>query len=420
MTFAIWGAYYSCKGRRLSFRVLTASKTLYTVTGERGIAPDEVALMKSRRGYAGFIRRSEEADMGEYLYGALTPFLLIASLILGLLSSLARGQAGAVVHCVSTIASVTATFSCCVCFALPFAFAARRLQQSGAAIAGWSGLRDIGSSRRVVITDADVFPKGTVEISKIRVLEGSFTDKVISYTGSVIAASGNGLAGPFADLIRRNGYTISRVENFQPHDGGGMTAMVGGEQVCVGNTAFMNLMGIRLPQKLSGKNSVFTAINGALVGIFTIDYKATGSVQDALVELLHSKLEPIFALRDFNITPSMIKNKFRMPTDAFKFPSYTERFRISGAQPEEHSRVAAVLARDGMGPLVEAAERGRRTHLAVRVSAWVSAVGSVFGAIIMFLLCWSGAFDSASAGNVAIFMLLWLIPMAAMIVGLER
>ena len=420
MTFALWGAYYSCKGRRVSFRLLTASKNLYTVTGERGVSTDEVALMKSRRGWNGFVRRSEEADLGEDLYATITPFLLIAVLVLGLLSSLARGQAGAVVHCVSTIASVTATFSCCVCFSVPFAMSARRLQQSGAAIAGWSGLRDIGSSRRVVITDADVFPKGTIEISKIRVLEGTYTDKVISCTGSVIAASGNGLAGPFADLIRRNGYTISKVENFQAHDGGGMSAMVNGEQVYVGNTAFMNLMGVRLPQKLSTKNSVYTAISGALVGIFTIDYKPTSSVQDALVLLLHSKLEPIFALRDFNITPAMIKQKFRMPTDAFKFPSYSERFRISGARPDESSAVAAVLAREGMGPLVDTAERGRRTHLAVRISAWASVIGSVFGAIIMFLLCWTGAFDSASASNVIIFMLLWLLPMAAAVIGLER
>ncbi|MCD8128438.1 MAG: hypothetical protein LUD54_02495 [Oscillospiraceae bacterium] len=420
LTFAIWGAYYACKGHRGSFRVLSSSKSLYTVTGERGLAPDEVALLKSRQSVRGFINRSEEADLGDYVYSALTPFLLFAALVLGLLCSLCHGQAPAVLHCISVLLAASATFSCTICFSVPFSAAAAKLSQSGAAIAGWSGLQDIGGSRRVVITDEDVFPRGTVEISRVRVLEGAFTEKVISCTGSVIAASGSGLAAPFADLIRRNGYTVSRVEDFQPHDGGGMTAMVGGESVYVGNSSFMNLMGIRLPQKLNTKNSVYTAINGALVGIFIINYKPLSSVQDALVLLLHSKLEPVFAIRDFNITPAMIKASFKMPTDSFKFPAYTERYRISGAVPDASNRVAAVIARDGMGPLVDVADRGRRAYLSVRISTLISAAGSVFALILLFLLCWAGAFDSATVSNVIIFMLLWLLPIVIAVVGLER
>ncbi|MCD7767488.1 MAG: hypothetical protein LUH06_01640, partial [Oscillospiraceae bacterium] len=201
---------------------------------------------------------------------------------------------------------------------------------------------------------------------------------------------------------------------------GGMTAMVGGESVYVGNSGFMNLMGIRLPQKLNTKNSVYTAINGALVGIFIINYKPLSSVQDALVLLLHSKLEPVFAIRDFNITPAMIKASFKMPTDSFKFPAYTERYRISGAVPDASNRVAAVIARDGMGPLVDVADRGRRAYLGVRISTLISAAGSVFALILLFLLCWAGAFDSATVSNVIIFMLLWLLPIVIAVVGLER
>ncbi len=420
LTFAIWGAFYACNGHRGSFRVLSSSKSLYTVTGERGLAPDEVALLKSRQSVKGFINRSEEADLGDYVYSALTPFLLLAALVLGLLCSLCHGQAPAVLHCISVLLAASATFSCTICFSVPFSAAAAKLSQSGAAIAGWSGLQDIGGSRRVVITDEDVFPRGTVEISRVRVLEGAFTEKVISCTGSVIAASGSGLAAPFADLIRRNGYTVSRVEDFQPHDGGGMTAMVGGESVYVGNSGFMNLMGIRLPQKLNTKNSVYTAINGALVGIFIINYKTLSSVQDALVLLLHSKLEPVFAIRDFNITPAMIKASFKMPTDSFKFPAYTERYRISGAVPDASNRVAAVIVRDGMGPLVDVADRGRRAYPSVCISTLISAAGSVFALILLFLLCWAGAFDSATVSNVIIFMLLWLLPIVIAVIGLER
>ena len=419
MTVAIWGEYARCSALRRSYKVLTSSRNLYTVSGEQGITK-EAALLKSRRSIRGFIRRSLEPDFSAGIFRLLTPMLLIASVVLGALSTLAHGMPKAVVHAVSMCVAASSAFSVSLCFSLPYALAARRFAQSGASVAGWPGVRDIGRSRNVVITDGDVFPKGTLELGDVRILEGAFVDKVISATASVIAASGSGLAVPFAELIRRNGYSISRVENFEPHDGGGMTAMVNGESVAVGNTGFMNLIGVRVPRKLGTHNAVCTAMNGSLVGIFFVNYRATGGVQEALVTLLHSNLEPIFALRDFNITPQMLKTKFRLPADNFKFPSYSERFRISAAEPDKSSRVAAAIAREGMQPLVDAAERGRRLYSAIRVGTWITAVGCVFGLLMMFLLCWTKTYDLRTAANVVTFMLLWLIPTAVVSWGVNR
>ena len=419
MTVAIWGEYWRCSALRRGFQVLASTRNLYAVTGERGITK-EAALLKSRRSVDGFVRRSLEPDFSADVFRLLMPMLLIAAVVLGALAAVVRGVPKAILHDVSMLAAASSAFSVTLCFSLPFAFAARRFSQSGAAVAGWPGIRDIGRSRNVVITDSDVFPKGTLELGDIRILEGAFVDKVISATASVIAASGSGLAVPFAELIRRNGYTISRVENFEPHDGGGMTAMADGETVMVGNTGFMNLMGIRVPRKLSTHNAICTAMNGSLVGIFFVNYRATGGVQDALVTLLHSNLEPLFALRDFNITPQMLKSRFRLPADNFKFPSYSERFRISGAQPDKRSPIAAAVAREGMEPLVDAADRGRRLYNAVRLGTLITAVGCVFGLLMMFLLCWTKTFDIATASNVVTFMLLWLIPSVVITWGVAR
>ena len=419
LTIGIWGEYWRVSALRRGFKVLTSSRNLYTVSGERGITK-EAALLKSRRSIRGFIRRSLEPDYSAGIFRVLTPMLLIAAAVLGLTAALVRRVPGAIIHNIAMLLAASSAFSATICCSLPFAFAARRFSQSGAAVAAWPGIRDIGRSRHVIITDADVFPKGTLEMGDIRILEGAFVDKVVSATASVIAASGSGLAVPFAELIRRNGYTISRVENFEPHDGGGMTAMVNGESVAVGNTGFMNLIGVRVPRKLSTHNAVCTAINGALVGIFMVNYRATGGVQEALVTLLHSNLEPIFALRDFNITPQMLKNKFRLPADNFKFPSYSERFRISGAEPDKDSYVAAAIAREGMEPLVEAAARGRRLYGAIRIGTLIAAVGCVFGLLMMCLISWTRAFDVSTASNVVTFMLLWLIPSVVITWGVNR
>ncbi|MBO5975711.1 MAG: hypothetical protein J6P94_00855, partial [Oscillospiraceae bacterium] len=285
---------------------------------------------------------------------------------------------------------------------------------------GWPGARDVGKSRGVVISDKDIFPNDSVSISGIRVLQNCDPDKVISYTGSVIAASASGLSAPFTELIKRNGYTLCRVENFTPHDGGGLTAVVNGENVMVGNAGFMNLMGIRVPQRLANRNTVFTAISGQLSGLFDIDYKPQPSVQDALGVLLRSKCDVIFALRDFNMTPDALRNKFHVNGDGFNLPSYPERFRISGIEASAELPVSAVIAKEGMVPVAELSKRGKNLYYAVLVSVAIAAVGSVIGLLGMFIASWLGAFGPANAALAALIMLIWLIPNAVIGLWLQR
>ncbi len=419
MSLTILGNYLNCKALRYGFRVAGSKKAL-GVSAEKGISGKGSAMFKGDRGINGFIRRSEEADIVEYVYGSLAPIIIAAALVFSILAAFAKKQPESFFHCLSSMLACSAVFSGGVCFAQPFAATAKKLFAVGSAVSGWGGIRDIGKSRGVVITDRDIFPQGTVDISGIRVLQELSADKVISYTGSVIAASANGLSAAFADLIRRNGYSLCRVENFAPHDGGGLTAIVNGENVMVGNAGFMNLMGIRVPQKMANRNTVFAAINGELCGLFDIDYKPLPSVQDALAVLLRSGCDAVFALRDFNMTPDALRNKFHVTGDSFNLPSYPERFSISGTQSSPDTPVAAVIASEGMIPVVEVSKRGKQLYYCLMAAVIIAAVGSVLGLFSMFFASWAGAFAAANAAKAALIMLLWLIPNVLIGIWLQR
>ena len=409
MCFALLGNYWSCTGLLDSFEVACEDEPA-AVTAEKGISGKGSAMVKSSRGIGGFIRRSEEADIGEYMHAVLVPCVIAAVLIFGALAAFAKGQSESFIHCLSSMMACAAAFSGGVCFAYPFSVTAAKLARFGGAISGWAGVSDIGKSKGVVITDGDIFPQGTVSIAGIRVLQGLSADKVISYTGSVIAASANGLSPAFVELIRRNGYSICRVENFTPHDGGGLTAVVNGENIMVGNAGFMNLMGIRVPQKMANRNTVFTAISGELSGLFDIDYKPLPSVQDSLGVLMRSGCDAVFALRDFNMTPDSLRSKFHVSGESFNLPSYPDRFSISGAGASPQSPVAAIIVKEGMVPIVEVSKRGKRLYWAAMVGAILAAVLSGLGVLLMFFGCWSGSFLDANAAKAALIMLLCLIP----------
>lgn len=420
MTFALSGALQTSRGLRLSLRALALSRDPYAVTSEADVSEDGMTLLKSKRGTAGYLRRCEEPDLAENAYGTVAVFLLAAALVLSVVAAALSKEWNYFFRILAAITAPCAPFAAFLSFSLPYSIIARRIFMSGSAIAGWAGLRDIGSSKHLIITDCDIFPAGTLSIESVRILEGTWPEKVISCAGSVICASGSGLGPVFTELMRRNNCSIQRVEEFCCHEGGGLTAMINGEEILCGSASFMHLMGVRLPQKLASKSSVFVSLSGVLTGIFTIKYVPVTSVQDALAGLLHTRREPIFAIRDFNITPLMIRQKFRMPTDGFDFPTFAKRYEISAAEPSPDSQISAIISREGLGALVELSDLGRKLFLAAKLSAILSMLCTFIGIALMFTLCLNGAFDSASAENLLTYMFLWLVPVIVLALGFGR
>ena len=196
--------------------------------------------------------------------------------------------------------------------------------------------------------------------------------------------------------------------------------MVDGEEIMVGGADFVNLRGIRLPERMTKKEILFVVISGQLVGIIHLRYTPVKSVQKALIELLRSRQDASFAVRDSNITPVMLHQKFKISTDGFHFPSYAKRYAMSAAEPGEETHVAGVMARRGLGSFVRLASMGKRLYGIVRTLVVLSVAAAAIGTIAMFLLLEMGSFDAATVSNMILYQLLWLIPVLVMNFGLNR
>lgn len=420
VTFALWGSYLSCAGFSVNFAVAGSCKAPNVVLSQSGVDRDGCVLVKAKRPVTGFVRQTENADIFESVYRLFTPVFLAASLILSLFCFIAGKSCDNFIHTLSACTCVCASFSAVLGFAFPFSVLTKRLSRSGVAIAGYSGAAELGRIRRVMITDTDVFPVRTIAISDIAVSDGASPDRVISYTGSMIAAAGMGIAPVFTELMRKNACTMQTVEDFACHEGGGILARINGETVYVGSSSFMRLMGVRLPKNASTKTAIFTAINDVLSGVFIISYTPVSSVQRALVALLRGRNEPLFAVRDFSITPMLIKQKFRLPSGSYDFPSFSDRYRISSPEAEEQGTVAAMFSRGGLNAVSGLVTRGRKLYNGLRISAALSILGVIVGMVLMLSLCWSGSYSSAGCDNLMTFMLLWLVPVFVFSMGLRR
>ena len=407
ISFSLLGSLLNCRSSRIVFNTVSSSRKPYTVTAETSVTGDGVTILKSRMTTKGFVRRTEEAGPDETVYGVMAPYLIVIALLLSLISAAVSKSFAQFAHILSGIFVCAAPLAILLTYPLANFVSAKTLIKSGSAIAGWSGIYDIGKCRHMIITDFDLFPKGSVTISQTRIFAGMKPEKVVSLAGSMIAASGSALSPAFAELMKQGKGSLLRVENFRCHEGGGLIAMVDGVEVYCGSASFMHLMGVHLPDMFKIKNCVYVSEGDTICGMFQMEYTPVGSVRDALYMLMRSDRHPVFAVRDFNITPQLLSVKYDIPTDGFDFPSFAQRYEISGAEPSEASKPAALVSREGLGAFVHLAEHAKGLYTRVRVSVMLSVMSTVIGMIVMFILSLTGQMTVTAALS---FLLVWLIP----------
>lgn len=406
IAFTLLGSVMNARSNKIILNTAAASKHPYVVTAESELSGGDITLVKGRKPLDGIVRRTEEDGPDESVFGVLTPYFVVAALVLSIIAAVISKDFSSFAHILSGIFVCAAPIAMLITFPMPFFISIKSLIRSGSTIAGWSGLYDIGKAKHLIVTDGDLFPKGCVKISRTRVFAGMEPERIISFAGSIISASGSAMVHPFAELMRKAGGGLMPVEAFSVHESGGLTAMIDGEDVYCGNAAFMRLMGVVLPEKYVLNNGVYIAVASVICGVFEMEYTASDAVKSALEELVGSDRHAIFAVRDFNITPSMLSVKFDMPTDGFDFPPYSERYAISGAEPSEASKPAALISREGLSALVSLADHGKMLFSRIRLSVMLSVVSAVVGMLVMFILSLSALPSVVTALS---YLLAWLL-----------
>ena len=406
----MFAAVLHARAMRKALRVPAIGKRCFAVTGETDAKTGDITILKSVRPSFGFVRRSEQSSPDEDLFRKISLPLMVLALVFSLVIAFVKKDPADFAYIFSVVFCPAVPFAAMCCYSLPFFLGSMRIFPSGAAIAGWSGMSDIGQSKNLIVTDRDLFPDGTVEIGTIRVFADEDPARIISYAGSMMAAAGSCSAPAFGALMERNGCRTRSIENFEYLAGGGMKGVIDSRMILCGSTDLMRLMNVRIPFRLVDKTSVLLAVDGILCGIFNMKYTAKPQVREALIDLMRSNRHPVFAIRDFNVTPEMLHVAFDVATDGYDFPPYIDRFDMSSAEPGEDSQIAAIICREGLGPLVHTADTARSIYSATRINTALAVFSALFGLFF-------AALRLLGAGSVSIGLLLAVMLFFALVTG---
>lgn len=406
------GALLKRRGQRLACRTAASASEPYLVTRDEGKWNGKDTYMKWSGPVAGFGSQIQSEDGAERMYRVVVPVLMAACVLFALISSVGRGRQSDFLWCLAAIFSAAGSLSATFCFGMPWQRLCRRLNKSGAALAGWPAVVRETRGANLILNDIDLFPVGAVQLNGIKVF-GSFPiDKVVAVTATVIRDAGSGLEKIFYDLLRSQGTLYRNGSEFTAYEGGGASETIRGELVLVGSASFMTLMDVALPPGLKVKNAVFCAIDGELAGIFALNYHLPNTVPYAIDSIIRNRVVPVLATRDFNLIPSMLRQRCKLPAEKMEFPAVERRRELSDKEQEHSDVLTAVLCREGVGPFAEAVVGGKRLRSAVRWSTALACLGSLVGALLGFYLTFMAAYASMTAMNVMLFLLMWLVPTA--------
>jgi len=361
-----------------------------------------------------------EEDQSEKLMRFYAPLVIVISLVFAILASFGTGYGKGFFWCLSAIMSVAYPCGIAMSFVYPFSKASIRLSQLGAAIAGSEGMKNLKDVHAAIVTDHDIFPTKMINVAPVTTFSSFAPEKVNLCALSVLNASGSGLYDAFIANLPRQPMNLPVAESFEFFETGGMSAYVNSEKVLIGTSNFILRMGIRIPEGVNAKSSVFVAVNMQLAGAYTIKYDSQLSVKRALTYMVKRKLIPVLAVRDFNITPQMVETRFKVNPDNVGYPEIEERIAYSGMKDERDDKTCAVMAIDSMNNYSETLSAGKRVAAASKLNMILGVISAVVGVPLVFYLLYTGAASSVTPFNVLYYLVLWMIPIALASIGVSR
>ncbi len=407
MFFLLHGSFCKRAGLRLSCRTAAASAEPYRITLDPGKWNGKDSFSKWPGTPEGFGSQIQTDDGAQRIYSRCCPLLFLADVLLAFVATVEHRQD--LIWALSALFTASAAFGGALVYGRPVFKLARRLAQSGAALAGWPGVARSRRGNRLLVTDSDLFPPGYVEFNGYKMFHNFPVERVMAYTATLIRDSGSGLTRLFHEQLRALGGLMRKANDLCCYEGG-LSAEIRGDQVLVGSAAFMRLMEISLPPGLNVKSAVFCAINGQLAGIFALNYSLPDTVFPSVEELMREKVSVVLATRDFNLIPAMLQQRFRLAADKMDFPQVERRRELSDPDQLHSETLTALLCREGLFPCAEAVTAGRRLRRAVRLGAALCCMSAALGVALAAYLVSLAAYSSLSPLNLLVFLLSWLAP----------
>ena len=385
----------------------TARRMVSGTTASKGV----VAYQHFTRFLSDFLKISYAPDPSEEASGKVTPITVISSLFVAVVYAFVFKSVAGTVSALAVMLCISVRFTALLAGNIPMLLFSRRMLKEGAMVAGYPSVRQFCDTSAVMVSAAELFPKGCVRLDELVPYQSLRVDENLLMAAAILKEAGSPIAPVFDELIQENSGRLPDVESVIYEDKSGLVGWINGERVLVGNMALMNRYHITIPDRgtaVKDRKVAYIAVSGQAVAMLLLRYLPSNISMPQLQRAESSGLAFVVSTPDPNVTAEMIAETYGIFYRSVKImpTGYANTIDEVTSRVEETSR--AYLATRGR---VASLARAVGGCIGLKSNITIGIVIEMFGLILGVLLCATLALYSSvarlSVVELMIYILFW-------------
>jgi len=318
--------------------------------------------------------------------------------------------------CMATFGSmmVLTPLSIYITFSYPFYRANLAAKEYDSAIIGEASLDEYSNASIISFDDKNVFPSYSVKVQNIKIFNNARIDRMLYYASSVFAYAG----GPLQDVFEIATKDMGNSENVKIFgaESGFLAAEVDGVNIIFGSHEALSSRGMEFPDSateddidLSDEFEIMYMFReDKLVLKFYVKYVMDADIDLILKQFSGSGLYVCVRTFDPNIDERMIAKKLNMKRMPLKIVRYASTEEVGTYEEKVDSGLVTCGSPKSLLQVISYCGKVLHTK---KTNIALSVLSVMIGTAILVLLLLSQSMGTLNSLFVAIYQLIWLIPM---------
>ena len=374
----------------------------------KGLVEDyPVTVYKKKSKFASdFIKYTYSYDMADRFSKFAVPTISVIALIVSIIASIVYNKSFDMVIPVGIISIFSMFISFCSCFSIPLYInsmlyrVSEKYAKRDGALLGYQAVEDFYDTNSIILNASDIFPKGSVNISALKLFSNAKVDETLIYAISLAKNMNSILAPTLLDMLDGNWDMLCDVENCSYEDGLGICGWIDNKRVLMGNRELMEAHNIEnLPTKSkeselvgSKKDGIYISVSGNLALMLIVDIVPNQKIKQDLRTLENSKISIAVNSCDFLVSVNKIEYLFGINPEKVKVIPY-ELYQETKEYFKEKPKCSSSIVTNGdIGIITKLLVSTKRIHKMSILGNMLHAVACIVGIIIGISFISMGAF----------------------------
>lgn len=430
LIFNTLGKLMIVKRTERNFRYVAGDFERYAVTSvddeetaenfTRGsVAEPKIAAMRKTEFVDNFMKNSYTADISDEYSKKISPYILIAGIVIALLSLIFdKGAANMKERLFIALAAFSGTVTMCSSFAVmlivnvPLARATKKYLQYSAVMLGYSSVDEFADTNSLLVDAEQLFPNGSIELANLKLLSAISIEDCILMAASLSCQSGSVLRSTFYKMLRGKTELLYPVESYIYEDGLGLSGWIENKRVLLGTRELMENHSIDgLPSEAKEKEytkgnvAVYLSISGITAAMFVIEVSPNLSVTRWLQELELEGITTVIRTVDGFLSQRFLSDLFDIERDSVKLLSFRYH-KDYESETEYVPRQASSMLCSGHFPSFAMLVIGaKRLKFTAKLGASVMYGATILAGLIALIMMLAGSFVQLTPTLVLVYNL---------------